>query len=231
MECFKKYLSEAIGTCLLVFFGCGTACAAGTNGTGYLLTALSFGLALTALCFIFGGVSGCHVNPAVSLAMLLMRKIGALECVGYIASQMIGAIGGSALLSLIFNASALEDKTGNLGANLTTGLGGVWAAILIEVLLTFAFVLTVIGVTSRKESGASSGFAIGAALTLAHIFGIPFTGTSVNPARSLGPALMARGDALRQYWVFLVAPLIGAVLAALLSIFLQRNFENKKKAV
>ena len=228
MECFKKYTAEAIGTCLLVFFGCGTACAAGVNGTGYLLTALAFGLVLTALYFIIGGVSGCHVNPAVTAAMLLMRRIGVMEGIGYIASQMIGAIAGSALLSLIFNNTAINDQTGALGANTTAGVGGIWQAVLIEVLLTFLFVLTVIGVSAREEKGAGAGFAIGSALTLVHIFGIPFTGTSVNPARSLGPALLVRGDALRQYWIFLVAPVVGGILAALLSIFFQRSFKKKK---
>ncbi len=229
MESFKKYTAEMVGTCVLVMFGCGTACLVGTGtGAGYILTALSFGLAYLAMRYCIGNISGCHLNPALSLSMLLMRRMGIVECIGYMASQYIGGIAGSALLYLIFRYSPLEDVTGNLAANTIAGTGGnIWVAVLIETILTFAFVLTVIGATSRSENRGVSGVVCGLALCLVHIFGIGFTVTSVNPARSLGPALLVRGEALSQLWIFFVAPIIGAILAATLSIFFER--EPKKK--
>ena len=231
MESFKKSVAEMVGTCFLVLFGCGTACLVGTSGIGYLLSALAFGLTLLGLCYCIGNVSGCHVNPAVSLGMLLLRRMSLLDCVGYIASQFLGALAGSALLKLIFSQSGMIDRTGNLGANSTAGTGGsVWVAILVETLLTFLFVLVVIGVNSKEDYKPTAGIAAGVGLAVVHIFGIGFTGTSVNPARSLAPALFARGTILSEYWIFLVAPVIGAILAALLYTFFERKEKRKIKA-
>lgn len=224
MESFKKYIAEAIGTCLLVFFGCGTACLVGTaSGTGYILTAFAFGLILLAMCYCIGNVSGGHFNPAVSLAMLLLRRMSLVDCIGYMAAQYIGAIVGSSFLYVIFSNSPIKDLTGNLGANTLSGVdGNIGIALFVEIILTFAFILTVVGVTSKSGNKGAAGVASGLALLLVHIFGIGFTGTSVNPARSLGPALFSRGDALSSLWIFFVAPIVGAILASLLWIFFEK---------
>lgn len=211
MSTFRKCLAEFIGTFVLVVFGCGTACAVGcssSNGTGYLLTALAFGLVIVAMAYSIGNVSGCHINPAVSIGLLCSGKMTLKDFIAYICSQFIGAIAGGAVLLAIFG------KESGLGSN---GLyhDNVWASILIEVILTFVFVLTIIGVTSKKEFGSIAGVVIGLTLTLVHIFGIYFTGTSVNPARSFGPAIFAGEDYFKNVWVFIVAPLVGGVLAAL----------------
>lgn len=210
MNAAKKYIAELIGTCVLVIFGCGTAVVAQcstTNYPGYMLTALAFGLVIVAMAYSIGNISGCHINPAVSIAMLVNGKISLTEFIGYVVSQVLGGLAGGAILSAI-----LGKETG-LGAN---GLynGSISASIIIEIILTFVFVIAILGVTSRKEYGAVAGLVIGLTLTLVHILGIAFTGTSVNPARSLGPAIFAGGDALKNVWVFIVAPLAGAVLAA-----------------
>ena len=227
MESMKKYLSELVGTGLLVFFGCGTAALAGTGGGGLILTALAFGLTYMAAYYCFAGISGCHLNPAVSVSMLLLRRMGLLDCVGYIASQLIGAVGGSALLYGIFASSGLTDRTGTLGSNSASGAGGFWVALIVEAMLSFMFALTFIRVTEKSEFTPVSGAVIGLSLTLVNILGIGLTGASVNPARSLGPALFARGDALRELWVFIAAPVVGAVLAALLSILLDKRSVRK----
>jgi aquaporin Z len=227
MESFKKYLSELVGSALLVFFGCGTAALVGTSGSAVILTALAFGLTYMAAFYSFAGVSGCHLNPAVSISMLLLRRIGLVDCLGYIAAQLIGAIGGSALLYGIFSASSLTDRTGTLAANSAAG-SGIWTALVLEAALTFLTVLTYIRVTDESEYRPVSGAVIGLSLTLANIFGAGVTGASVNPARSLGPALFARGAALSDLWVFTVAPVVGGILASLLSVFLDRRSERKK---
>ncbi len=206
----KKFAAECIGTFVLVFIGCGTAVAAGcdaTIGSGYLATALAFGLVIVAMAYSIGNISGCHINPAVSLAMLLSGKMKFVDFIGYVVSQVIGAIAGAAALA------AFVGRESGLGAN---GLynGNIWQSLLIEVILTFVFVLAILGVTSRTENTAVTGLVIGLTLTLVHIIGIAFTGTSVNPARSLGPALLAGGAALANVWVFILAPLAGAALAA-----------------
>lgn len=216
MNSIKKYLAEFIGTFVLVFFACGTACAVGCSaefGTGYLLTALAFGLVIVAMAYSIGNVSGCHINPAVSIAMLVSKKLSVKDFVGYVVAQFIGAIAGAGLLRYFFGG------TSNLGAN---GLfdNNILASLIIEVILTFVFVIAILGVTSKIENGAVSGIVIGLTLTLVHIFGIHFTGTSVNPARSFGPALLVGGEALSNVWVFIVAPLVGGVLAALVYKFL-----------
>ncbi|MBP3391664.1 MAG: MIP family channel protein [Clostridia bacterium] len=212
----RKYLAEFIGTLVLVLFACGTAAVVGCsaeNGTGYLLTALAFGLVIVAMAYSIGNVSGCHINPAVSIAMLVSGKMSWKDFIGYLVAQFAGAIAGAALLM------AFVGKESGLGAN---GLykDNIWLSLLIEVILTFVFVLAILGVTSKESNGSVAGIVIGLSLTLVHILGISFTGTSVNPARSFGPALFVGGDALANVWVFLVAPLVGGVLAALVYKFL-----------
>ena len=220
----KKYLAEAIGTCVLVTLGCGTAMLVGcdaVNGGGYILTALAFGLAIVATAYCIGNISGCHVNPAVSLGVLLSGGMKVGEFVGYVIAQCIGALGGAGLLAAIFNLGGVTDMTGGFGTN---GLAGVHdsvvAGLLVEVVLTFIFVFCILGVTSKKANhGSFGGLIIGLTLTGVHILGIGLTGTSVNPARSFGPAIVATiaGNTapLAVLWVFIVAPLVGAALAAL----------------
>lgn len=218
MDLFKKLLAEFLGTCVLVVFGCGTAMTVGcdaANGSGYLLTALAFGLVIVAMAYSVGNVSGCHINPAVSIGMLVAGRMKFTEFIGYVISQFVGAIAGAAILKGIFSGAGLTDQTGALGSN---GLanGSVWASLVIEVILTFVFVFAILGVTAKVQNGAVAGIVIGLTLTLVHILGIGLTGTSVNPARSFGPALLAGGDALANVWVFLVAPLVGGALAAVI---------------
>lgn len=218
----KKYISEFIGTMVLVIFGCGSAVAANTlvEAAGVelplafstLLIAFAFGLAIVAMAYSIGNISGCHVNPAVSLAMWITKKLNTKDFVGYVIAQCLGATVGAALLVFMFGSNA------SLGTN---GFGDLSAlhidmaqAFVVEVILTFTFLLTILGVTSKSENASTTGLVIGLTLTLIHILGIPFTGTSVNPARSLGPALLAGGEALNQVWLFIIAPLLGAAIAA-----------------
>ena len=214
----KKYIAECIGTMVLVTIGCGTAMTVGcdaASGSGYLLTALAFGLVIVAMAYSIGNVSGCHINPAVSIAMLINGQLSLVDFFIYVAAQFAGATAGAAVLKGIFALGGLEDKTGALGSNGLAG-GSIAASIIIEVLLTCVFVLAIIGVTSKTENGGVAGIVIGLTLALVHILGIGLTGTSVNPARSFGPAILARGDALANLWVFIVAPLAGGALAALI---------------
>ena len=221
MNSIKKYLSEFIGTFVLVVFACGTAAVVGCsaeNGTGYLLTALAFGLVIVAMTYSIGNVSGCHINPAVSIAMLVSGKLSIKDFIGYVVAQFAGAIAGAGVLKAILGAES------GLGANALYN-DNIALSIIIEIILTFVFVIAILGVTSKKENGAVSGIVIGLTLTLVHILGISFTGTSVNPARSFGPALLVGGEALANVWVFLVAPLVGGVLAALVYKFLAAEKE------
>ncbi|MCL2627296.1 MAG: aquaporin [Oscillospiraceae bacterium] len=215
MDRIKKYLAEVVGTLVLVFMGCGSAVFLGpVVGVGHLAVALAFGLSIVAMAYVIGNVSGCHINPAVSLGALLDKRIDIIDFCGYVVSQVIGAIGGAALLMFV-SGSAGVDETGNLGSNLVADAGGIGGAFVVEVILTFIFVLLILGVTADKSKGSIAGVVIGLTLTFVHIVGIPLTGTSVNPARSIGPALLAGGDALTDLWVFIAAPLAGAVLAVL----------------
>jgi len=230
----KKYIAEFVGTCVLVTMGCGTAMLVGcdaASGSGYLLTALAFGLSIVAMAYSIGNISGCHINPAVSLGVLMRGGMSVGDFIGYVVSQVLGALAGGALLSLIFSMGAVPDLTGGLGTN---GLAGVnenaIAGLLVEVVLTFIFVLTILGVTSDKfKHGSLAGLVIGLTLTFVHILGIGLTGTSVNPARSIGPALVAMltGNAapMGSLWVFIVGPLVGAALAALLYNYLEAETE------
>ncbi len=219
----KKYLAEVIGTAVLVFMGCGTAMLVGcdaANGSGYLLTALAFGLSIVAMAYSIGNISGCHVNPAVSLAVLISGGMEAGEFAGYVISQIIGAFIGSGLLALIFGAGGVTDMTGGYGANGLAGVSGnAFAGLLVEIVLTCIFVLAILGVTSKKANhGSFGGLVIGLTLTFVHILGIGLTGTSVNPARSIAPAVFAaiagNTDPIAALWVFIVGPLVGAALAA-----------------
>lgn len=222
MSAIKKYIAELVGTFVLVFFACGTAAVVGCsaeNGTGYLLTALAFGLVIVAMAYSIGNVSGCHINPAVSVAMLVSGKLTVKDFIGYVVSQFLGAALGAAVLALFIGADS------GLGAN-ALYQDSIVLSLLIEVILTFVFVLAILGVTSKVENGAVAGLVIGLSLTLVHILGISFTGTSVNPARSFGPALFVGGAALVNVWVFIVAPMVGGVLAALFYRFIAA--EDKK---
>jgi len=217
MENVKKYVAEFIGTCVLVLFACGVAgqvCDIG--GVGHLMTALAFGLVIVAMAYSIGNVSGCHINPAVSIAMLVSKKISVKDFCGYVIAQFLGAIAGAGILSAI-----VKDPT-KLGTNALYN-GDAMVSFIIEVILTFVFVIAILGVTSREGNGTVAGLVIGGALVLVHLLGISFTGTSVNPARSFGPALIAGN--LSGIWVFLLAPLVGGVLAAIVYGFL----DNQKK--
>ena len=217
----KKYIAELIGTMVLVLFGCGSAAIAGQL-LGTLGIALAFGLSIVAMTYVIGDISGCHINPAVSIGMWIDGRMDAKDLIMYIVFQCIGAIIGIALLAVIINSAP------SLGGYAATGLGqngfgsassvglNVVGAIIVEIILTFVFVFTVLGVTKKAENGAVAGIVIGLTLAFVHIMGIPLTGTSVNPARSLAPALFLGGQALQQVWVFILAPVIGAVFAGLL---------------
>lgn len=214
----KKYLAELLGTFVLTFFGCGSAAIAGVD-LGNLGIAFAFGLSIVAMAYAIGNVSGCHINPAVSLGVYLTGRMNGKDLAGYITAQVIGAIIAALLLAALISMSDFTSITATgLGANgygdaSAVGLN-VWGALLTEVILTMVFVLTVLGATDGEKTGVIAGLIIGLTLTFVHIMGIPLTGTSVNPARSFGPALVLGGEALAQVWVFIVAPLIGAALAA-----------------
>ena len=232
----KEYVAEVIGTAVLVLMGCGTAMLVGCNaenGSGYLLTALAFGLSIVAMAYCIGNISGCHINPAVSLAVYLSDGMSGGELIGYIVSQVIGGFIGSGLLFVIFKLGKVADKTGGFGANALAGVSGnVGAGVIVEVILTFIFVLTILGVTSKKFShGSFGGLIIGLSLTFVHILGIGLTGTSVNPARSIAPAIFAmiggNADPMKCLWVFIVGPFIGAVFAA----FVWKKLEGEKEKV
>ncbi|MCL2332602.1 MAG: aquaporin [Actinomycetia bacterium] len=216
VESWKRYLAEAIGTMVLTFMGCGAAVVLGAKvGGGHLAVAFAFGLSIVACAYVIGNVSGCHINPAVSLGVLLNGGMKVVDFVGYVISQIIGALAGASLLKILVGFG-VKDLTGGLGSNGLAGVGGsVAAGLFVEIILTFIFVLVILGVTSKEKFGSVAGLVIGLTLTFVHIVGIPLTGTSVNPARSIGPAVFAGGAALTDLWIFIVGPLAGAALAAL----------------
>ncbi len=228
----KKYIAEAIGTAVLVILGCGTAMLVGcdaANGGGYILTALAFGLTIVAMAYSIGNISGCHINPAVSLGVFLTGGMSGSEFLGYVISQCVGALCGSAVLAAIFGLGGVTDMTGGFGANGLAGVNGnALAGLVVEIVLTFIFVIAILGVTSKKaKHGSFGGLVIGLTLVVVHILGIGLTGTSVNPARSFGPALFAAFGGnlapLTSLWVFIVGPMAGAALAAVVHNILEAD--------
>ncbi len=220
----KKYLAELIGTFSLVLFGCGAAVIAGGNlpglsGIGLLGISIAFGFAVVAMAYAIGGISGCHINPAVTVGVLAAGKMEVKDAVGYIVAQCIGAILGAGVLYLIqtgkpgFTMGEWALGSNGWGEGYLGGYNTL-SAFVIEMVMTFLFIFVILGTTSKFGNGAMAGLAIGITLVLIHLVAIPVTGTSVNPARSLGPALFAGGKALAQLWLFIVAPIIGALLAA-----------------
>lgn len=228
----RKLAAEALGTALLVIFAVGVATltfgfklTGSSTSAGVVTTALAFGLVLVALAYALGPVSGCHVNPAVTMGFLASGRMSVPEAVGYWAAQLVGGIAGAAVLWGIFEGSPTY-STSRIGLG-TDGYGAqsmihlnLGAAFAAEVVLTFLFVFVVLHATRNTQSVALAGVAIGLALAAVHLVGIPLTGTSVNPARSLGPALIVRGVALSQVWLFLLAPAVGGVLAGFASALL-----------
>ncbi|MCK6682046.1 MAG: aquaporin Z [Thermoanaerobaculia bacterium] len=221
----KKYAAEFIGTFSLVLFGCGSAviagiAATGPSGIGLLGISIAFGFAVVAMAYAIGGISGCHINPAVTIGILTAGKISAKDSVAYVVSQCLGAIAGAAVLLLIASGRpGFAMPAWGLGAN---GWGDGYlgnyntvSAFVVEAVMTFLFVFVILAATSKLGNSGMAGLAIGVTLMLIHLVAIPVTGTSVNPARSLGPALLSGGKALSQLWLFIVAPILGAVMGAL----------------
>lgn len=230
----RKYIAELIGTFVLTAFGCGTAVAANSIFLSMnaaipvafttLLIAFAFGLSVVAMAYSIGNISGCHINPAVSVGMLAAGRMSVKDCVGYVVAQCIGALTAALFLWMIFGS---RDSLGQNGYGEASTLGlGAGSILILEIVMTFVFVLVVLAVTDRTEFTSAAGLVIGLTLTLIHIFGIPFDGTSVNPARSFGPAIVVGGDALTQLPVFIIAPLIGGVLAALVYRLLFTEVED-----
>ncbi|MEO7083326.1 MAG: aquaporin [Gemmatimonadaceae bacterium] len=228
----RKLFAEMLGTALLVFFGVGVATlsfgfklAGMSTSAGIVATALAFGLVMVIMAYAIGPISGAHINPAVTMGFLVSRRMCVGDAVSYWVAQIIGGLVGAWLLYVIFGSIAVYSTA-------TTGLGtdgygaqsminlGVGGAFLAETILTFSFVLVVLTVTTKAAATSVSGLAIGLALATVHLVGIPLTGTSVNPARSIGPAVFVGGPAMGQLWLFIVAPLLGGALAALVSMYL-----------
>ena len=192
-----------------MFIGCGTP-------AGVVGVAIAFGLTVVAMAYTIGGVSGCHINPAITLAVALSGRMSWKDACGYWVGQIIGGIIAGALLMLVAGVVAAPDLTGALGSNGVANAGGAGGAFLVEVIATFIFVLVVLGTTDSKiGAGNFAGLAIGLTLILVHLVCINLTGTSVNPARSIGPAIFAGGQALKDVWVFICAPLVGGALSAI----------------
>ena len=236
---WRALVAEALGTALLVFFAVGTATltfgykvTGASSSAGVVATALAFGLVLLVLVYAIGPVSGCHVNPAVTMGFLVARRMTWADAVGYWLAQIVGAIVGAAGLFGIFHltshysTSTVGLGTDGFGSKSMIGANG-GAAFIAEIVLTFLFVFVILGVTRRASNATVAGLVIGLALALVHIVGIPIDGTSVNPARSLGPALFVGGTALTQLWVFLVAPLVGGALAAGMFVVLYPKGEEE----
>lgn len=222
----KKYLAEMFGTMILVLMGCGSAIFNhGVGSTAQVLTvAFGFGLSVVAMAYTIGKVSGCHINPAITLGVFLSKRMSAKDAGMYMVFQVIGAIIGSAILygivSNVDTGSASYIAQGGVFGT-TTGANGLQPGVslagglIAEIVFTFVFVLVVLGTTSKGGAGNFAGLAIGLSLLLVHIVCIPLTGTSVNPARSIGPAIFQGGEALSQLWIFIVGPFIGAIIATI----------------
>lgn len=213
----KKYISEMIGTMVLVLMGCGSAVFNGGVGTTaqVLTVAFAFGLSVVAMAYAIGNISGCHINPAITFGVLLSGRMKGSEAGMYILFQVIGAIIGSAIIYLLVSTGTQTEFATQTGANAVAPTSSITMAFIAELVFTFIFVLVVLGVTDNVKGNSSlAGLAIGLTLVLVHIVCIPITGTSVNPARSIGPALFEGGVALQQLWIFILAPLAGGALAA-----------------
>ncbi len=225
----NKALAEVIGTFTLVFIGCGAAVIAGEH-IGFTGISFAFGLGLIAMAYGIGPISGCHINPAVSLGMLTAGRIDLAEFIAYIVSQVIGAVIAAGALFFIVSGTAGEEGVTNLGQN---GWGegyidgyGLEAAIAFELIATFLFVLMILGSTTSRAPASVAGLAIGLALVAIHLIGIPITGTSVNPARSIGPAVFVGGQALQQLWLFVAMPLIAGLAAGLVHRVLEAGHDD-----
>jgi len=239
----KKYLAELIGTFALVLLGCGAAVVDGKTipaavlsdapfGIGILGIALAFGLTVVVMAYTIGPISGCHINPAITIAMLVARKISAKDAVGYVVAQFVGATIGAAVLYAFLKGSPGFTGIGEWGLG-SNGwgpgyLGGysTTSAFLAEAILSFLFLFVIFGATSRFGNTNMAGLAIGLTLVIINLAAIPISGASVNPARSFGPAIFAGGKALGQLWLFIIAPVIGGIIAALL----WHNVFDKEKA-
>ena len=212
----KKYLAEMVGTMVLTLLGCGTAVSlnCGSDIASVVGTAMAFGLAVVAMAYTIGGVSGCHINPAITLGCLLSKRISGKDAAMYMIFQVIGAVIGSAILFALTSYDQAQAGGTLTGAN-SCGSHGLVAGLIAEIVLTCIFVLVVLGTTDEKKgAGNFAGLAIGLSLILIHLVGIHYTGTSVNPARSIGPAIFQGGQALSELWVFIVGPFAGAAIAA-----------------
>ena len=228
MRDLRKYVAEFLGTFVLVLVACGTAVVTGCGTpeggiAAYFATAAAFGLVIVAMAYSIGNISGCHINPAVSIAMLVSRKMSFKDFIFYVIAQCLGAIAGAALLGVIFGFDC------GFGAN-AVDPNKLCGGFLVEAVLTCIFVLAILGVTSRESFSKVAGLVIGASLTLVHLLGIGITGTGVNPARSLGPAIFKGGEALSQVWIFILAPLAGGIAAALIWMFLDKKDPMPKKS-
>lgn len=210
----KKYLAEMVGTMVLVLMGCGVATSIGCgDAAGVMATSFAFGLSVVAMAYAIGGISGCHINPAITLGCLLTKRISAKDAGMYMLFQVIGAFIGSAILWVLTSNSAVEGT----GANMCQDGITVTAALIAEIVFTAVFVLVVLGTTDEKKgAGNFAGLAIGLSLVLVHLVCIRYTGTSVNPARSIAPAVFEGGQALTDLWIFIVGPFIGAAVAAMI---------------
>jgi len=249
MGLFKKAIAECVGTMVLVIVGCGVAVTTGCEGNaGIIATSLAFGLSIVAMAYSIGNVSGCHINPAVSLGFLVAKKMTVKDFVVYVAAQIVGALIGALVLFAIFQGGDFANS--GLGANMAqAGIGGyhvegatvyeattasLFIALASEIILSFIFVLAILGVTSKSENGHVAGIVIGLVLTLVHLLGIRLTGTSVNPARSIGPALIALANGVtepaKELWIFIIGPFAGAALAGLVFNFLLAPKQAKAEA-
>ena len=232
----KKYISELFGTFCLTLFGCGAAAiaggsVAGVSGLGLLGISLAFGLAVVVMAYAIGPISGCHINPAISIGMLVAGKLSFKDTVSYVLSQCVGAVLAILVLSTLLNGQAgFEAAEWAYGSN---GWGegylgeySMQAAFIAEMVFTAIFLIVIHATTSRLGNANMAGLAIGLTLVLIHLVVIPITGTSVNPARSLGPAVFAGGMALTQLWLFIVAPIVGGVLGTLIWKYAIATNEN-----
>lgn len=220
----KKYICEFLGTLILVLFGCGVAV---ITDADVFPTALAFGLSLVIMYYSIGHISGCHLNPAVSFASYLSGKMSGKQFLKYVLAQVLGAILGAILLAVILNSTSTigDFKETTMGVNSYGGFGiNMFGAFIVETILTFVFIFTILGVTSNNKYNNIAGIVIGFALTFVHLLGIKLTGTSVNPARSIGPALVLGLDSIKQLWLFIIAPLFGSALASILYKYI-----NEKK--